>query len=76
MTATPAEPHALVPDTDVLTRAADELATRFVGTFCTETVERYVFESYTALRRTAKIRIHLVPPPTGSPHWHEPKEQS
>jgi hypothetical protein len=40
MTATPAEPHALLSDTAVLTRAADELATKFVGTFCTETVER------------------------------------
>jgi protein-tyrosine-phosphatase len=29
--------------------------------FSAETVHRYVFESYTALRRTAKIKVHLVP---------------
>jgi arsenate reductase len=59
MTATPAEPHAL-SDTAVLVRAATALATKFADVFSTETVERYVFESYTALRRPAKIKTHLV----------------
>jgi arsenate reductase len=61
MTATPAQPHTLLSDTAVLERVAREIAFKFVGVFSPETVDRYVFESYTALRRTAKIRIHLVP---------------
>jgi arsenate reductase len=61
MTTTPALPHTLISDTTVLDRIADELAKRFVGVFSAETVHRYVFESYTALRRTAKIKVHLVP---------------
>ena len=60
MTATPARPHTLLFDTAVLERVAREIAAKFVGVFSPETVHRYVFESYTALRRTAKIRIHLV----------------
>jgi protein-tyrosine-phosphatase len=61
MTATPAEPHSLICDTAVLHRAATEVAAKFDGVFSPETVERYVFESYTALRRSAKINTHLVP---------------
>ena len=60
MTATPTRPHTLLSDTAVLERVAREIAAKFVGVFSPETVHRYVFESYTALRRTAKIRIHLV----------------
>ena len=48
MDATPAE-----------AQLADELAARFTGVFARETVDRYVFESYTALRRTAKVTTHL-----------------
>ena len=47
-------------DTHVLTRTAAHLAERYEGIFSPETVERYVFESYTALRRTAKIHTHLT----------------
>jgi protein-tyrosine-phosphatase len=61
MTATPAEPHFLICDTAVLHRAATEVAAKFDGVCSPETVERYVFESYTALRRSAKINTHLVP---------------
>ena len=66
MTTTPAQPHALLSDTAVLERVAREIATKFTGVFSPETVDRYVFESYTALRRTAKIRIHLAPLTTRS----------
>lgn len=52
---------ALISDVAVLERTVDDLAARFTGIFSSETVHRYVFESYTALRRTAKIRTHLVP---------------
>jgi protein-tyrosine-phosphatase len=51
-------PALLMPEA-VLTRSAQELASRFAGVFSPETVERYVFESYTALRRTAKVTHHL-----------------
>lgn len=46
-------------NTDVLHRISDRLAGRYAGIFAAETVERYVFESYTALARTAKIRAYL-----------------
>lgn len=47
-------------DTDhVLRTIARDLAGRFTGVFTPETVERYVFESYTALARTAKVTTHL-----------------
>jgi len=51
-------PSLLMPEA-VLSRAAQELSGRFSGVFSPETVERYVFESYTALRRTAKVTNHL-----------------
>ncbi|GEL48160.1 low molecular weight phosphatase family protein [Cellulomonas hominis] len=51
-------PGLLTPDHELHTIAAD-LAQRFHGVFAAETVERYVFESYTALARTAKVTTHL-----------------
>ena len=51
-------PELLVPET-VLFRAAEQLSGRFDGVFNEETVERCVFESYTALRRTARVTAHL-----------------
>lgn len=47
-------------DTHVLQRTAAHLATRYEGIFTPEMVERYVFESYAALGRTAKIRTYLA----------------
>lgn len=49
----------LKDNTEVLQRIGDRLADRFAGVFAAETVERYVFESYTALARTAKISAYL-----------------
>lgn len=49
----------LQDNTEVLQRIGDRLADRFAGVFAAETVERYVFESYTALARTAKISTYL-----------------
>lgn len=43
----------------VLHRAAERLAHQFTGTVNEETVERVVFESYTALARTAAVTTHL-----------------
>ncbi len=43
----------------VLHRISEELAAAFDGVFGREMVERYVFESYTALARTAKIKTYL-----------------
>lgn len=43
----------------VLRRISDELAATFHGVFGPEMVERYVFESYTALARTAKVTTYL-----------------
>lgn len=45
--------------TKILNRITEELALTHRGTFSAETIERYVFESYTSLARTAKIRTHL-----------------
>ncbi|WFP17541.1 MULTISPECIES: arsenate reductase ArsC [Micrococcales] len=47
-------------DTRVLQRTAADLSRVYEGTFSPETVERYVFESYTTLSRTAKIRTYLA----------------
>jgi arsenate reductase len=47
-------------DQRVLERISADLATRFAGVYSPETVERYVFESYTALARTARIRTYLT----------------
>jgi arsenate reductase (thioredoxin) len=46
-------------NTELLHRISERLAERFAGIFAAETVERYVFESYTALARTAKISAYL-----------------
>jgi len=45
---------------DYLKRLADELAEKFAGIFSSETVERYVLESYTGLLRTSKVKAHLA----------------
>ena len=47
-------------DTRVLQRSAAHLAERYAGIFSPETVERYVFESYATLSRTAKVRTYLA----------------
>jgi arsenate reductase (thioredoxin) len=47
-------PGLLTPEA-TLHRLADQLATRFAGVFTRETIDRHVFESYTALARTAKV---------------------
>ena len=44
----------------LLSRAAGNLAAKYAGVFSPQTVERYVFESYTDLRRTARIHNHLT----------------
>ena len=49
----------LQDNTELLHRISERLADRFAGIFAAETVERYVFESYTALARTAKISAYL-----------------
>lgn len=43
----------------VLHRAAERLAHQFTGMVGAETVERVVYESYTALARTATVTTHL-----------------
>jgi arsenate reductase len=53
--------HGLTSDEEVLHRVVAKLADRFEGIFAAETVDRYVFESYTALARTSKVRGFLVP---------------
>ena len=53
-------PGLLMPQ-GMLRRLAAELSDRFAGVFSPETVERSVFESYTALLRTAAgVHTHLV----------------
>lgn len=52
------QPPLLTPQA-LLLRAADDLAARFAGVFGKETVERCVFDSYTALARTATVTAHL-----------------
>lgn len=54
-----APPELLMPQA-LLSRTAEQLARKFEGVFSAETVGRYVFESYTALRRTAKVTTHLT----------------
>jgi arsenate reductase len=49
----------LKDNTELLHRISERLADNFAGIFAAETVERYVFESYTALARTAKISAYL-----------------
>jgi len=59
------QPPLLAPQA-LLLRAADDLAARFAGVFGKETVERYVFDSYTALARSATVTTHL---PTLAVHF-------
>lgn len=47
-------------DTHVLGRMSEHLAERYAGTFTPEMVERYVFESYATLGRTARVRTYLA----------------
>lgn len=49
----------LTPENE-LQRISEGLSARFKGVFAAQTVERYVFESYTALARTAKIKTYVV----------------
>lgn len=49
----------LQDNAEVLHRIAGRLGQRYAGVFAAETVERYVFESYTALARTATISAYL-----------------
>ncbi|WP_104138185.1 arsenate reductase ArsC [Arthrobacter sp. ZGTC131] len=49
----------LQDSTEVLHRISSRLSARYSGIFAAETVERYVFESYTALARTAKVTAYL-----------------
>jgi arsenate reductase (thioredoxin) len=58
MTTDKSLPGLLTPEAS-LHRLADDLAARFAGVFARETVDRYVFESYTALARTARVTTHL-----------------
>lgn len=57
--ATQHETPSLLSAEHVLHSIAEDLSRRFTGIFATETVDRYVFESYTALARTSKITSHL-----------------
>jgi protein-tyrosine-phosphatase len=47
-------------DTHVLQGTAEHLAERYRGIFTPQMVERYVFESYATLGRTARIKTHLA----------------
>lgn len=51
--------QGLLSADSVLHRAAERIAHQFSGTFGEETVERVVFETYTALARTANVSTHL-----------------
>jgi arsenate reductase (thioredoxin) len=51
--------QGLADTQDILRRITEELAAKFDGVFDPQLVERYVFESYTALARTAKIKTYL-----------------
>lgn len=46
--------------TEHLRRLAEDLSGQFEGIFSTETVERYVLESYTGLLRTSRVQAHLA----------------
>ncbi|RNE49656.1 arsenate reductase ArsC [Corynebacterium alimapuense] len=43
----------------VLLRAVEDLSEKYRGMFSTETIERYIYESYTSLARTAKVKTYL-----------------
>ena len=42
-----------------LRRGIEELAFRYAGSFSTETIDRYVHESYQSLYRTSRVKTHL-----------------
>ena len=44
----------------VLEHMVSEFAEQFHGVFARETIERYVYESYAALHRTASVKLHLA----------------
>jgi len=44
----------------VLEHMVEEFAEQFLGIFARETIERYVYESYAALYRTATVKLHLA----------------
>lgn len=58
MNGSPAADGALL-QTHVLERVCEELSATFEGVFSPEMVERYVFESYAALGRTARFTTYL-----------------
>jgi arsenate reductase len=45
---------------EYLKRLASELSSKFAGIFGSETIERYVLESYTGLMRTSTVKAHLA----------------
>jgi protein-tyrosine-phosphatase len=51
--------NPLLSADSVLHRASERLAHQFAGMVSEETVDRVVFESYTALARTAAVQTHL-----------------
>lgn len=59
MTTAKGQSGLLAPDA-VLHRVAEQLSARFTGMVSEETVERVVFESYTALGRTSTVSTHLT----------------
>lgn len=54
-----AQPELLMPHV-VLSRIAADLAAKYEGVVSRQTVERCVFESYAALRRTSRVQAHLT----------------
>ena len=62
-------PELLMPQA-LLARTAERLAVQYRGIVSEQTVERVVFESYTALRRTARIqRRRPSPRRSTTPAW-------
>ncbi|RZU63325.1 low molecular weight phosphatase family protein [Zhihengliuella halotolerans] len=47
-------------DRHVLMREVNHLAARYRGIFAPEMIERYLFESYTTLSRSARVRTYLA----------------
>jgi len=59
MTCTPTPMPGVEDPRSLLHDAGVRLGTTFAGHFAVETIERYLFESYTALRRTARVTAYL-----------------
>jgi len=70
-----AQPELLMPQA-LLSRTATTLAAKFEGVFSVQTVERYVFESYTALHRTAKVHTQHHSPSHHNPPPHPGERQA